>query len=51
MSVDISDIAHWDEVNVVYSRMFANHRPARGVVPCGTLHKGYQVAFDVIAAA
>jgi len=50
VTVYVSDIMHWDEVNVVYSRIFADHRPARGVIPCGTLHRGYQVAFEVTAA-
>jgi len=50
VTVYVSDIVHWDEVNVVYSRIFADHRPARGVIPCNTLHRGYQVAVEVTAA-
>lgn len=46
----ISDIAFWPAVNEIYAKRFGKHKPARGVIPCQTLHKGYQVAFDVIAA-
>ena len=45
----ISDIACWPVINAIYSKRFKNHKPARGVIPCQTLHHGYQVAFDVIA--
>ena len=46
----ISDISLWPKVNEIYAKRFRDHKPARGVIPCQTLHKGYQVAFDVIAA-
>lgn len=46
----ISDISFWPLVNEVYAKRFGHHKPARGVIPCNTLHHGYQVAFDVIAA-
>ncbi len=45
----IADIDFWPEVNAVYAKRFADHKPARGVIPCKTLHNGFQVAFDVIA--
>lgn len=45
----ISDIAFWPIVNEIYAKRFGTHKPARGVIPCQILHKGYQVAFDVIA--
>lgn len=50
VTIYISDISLWDRVNKVYTRMLGTHRPARMVVPCGTLHLGYQVAIDAIAA-
>ena len=48
-TVYVSDIAHWDEVNVVYSRCFGEHRPARSIVPTGPLHFGFLVEIDAIA--
>lgn len=50
VTIYISDIDLWDRVNIVYSELFGDHKPARGVIPTGTFHKGFQVAFDVIAA-
>jgi reactive intermediate/imine deaminase len=50
VTVYVSDIKFWDEVNTVYSEFFKDHKPARGIIPTGVFHKGFQVAFDVIAA-
>ncbi len=33
----------WDEANRAYAAFFGTHRPARSVVPCGTLHFGAKV--------
>ncbi|RYF47986.1 MAG: RidA family protein, partial [Cytophagaceae bacterium] len=38
VTVFISDISAWSTVNQVYARFFGDHRPARSVVPCSTLH-------------
>jgi len=50
VTVYIADIKFWPAVNEIYAKRFGDHKPARGVIPCNTLHKGYQVAFDVVAA-
>ena len=50
VTIYLSDIAHWDAVNAVYGEVLGPHRPARGVIPAGKLHRGYDVAIDVIAA-
>jgi 2-iminobutanoate/2-iminopropanoate deaminase len=50
-TVYVSDIALWDRVNAVYSRIFGAHRPARAVVPVTGLHHGYKIEIDAIAAA
>jgi 2-iminobutanoate/2-iminopropanoate deaminase len=50
VTVYVAEIRFWDEVNAVYTEYFGEHKPARGIVPCGVFHKGFQVAFDVIAA-
>lgn len=49
-TVYVSDIALWDRVNVVYGRFFADHRPARAVVPTRELHFGFLVEIEAIAA-
>ncbi len=47
----ISNIDLWPEVNAAYAQVLGNHKPARSVVPTGgPLHMGYQVAVQVIAA-
>ncbi len=49
-TIYISDIAHWDKVDAIYSRFFGQHRPARAIVPTRALHFGYQIEIDAIAA-
>jgi 2-iminobutanoate/2-iminopropanoate deaminase len=50
MTIYISDISLWGEVNAVYIRMLGEHRPARAVVPVKDLHYGYQIEIQAIAA-
>ena len=49
-TVYIADIAHWPAFNAIYAERMGPHKPARTVVPVGTLHYGYLVEMDVIAA-
>lgn len=49
VTVFVSSIEHWEAVNAAYTKAFGDHRPARGVIPCGKLHHGYDVAFEVTA--
>ena len=49
-TVYISDVALWPEVNATYADVFGKHRPARTIVPCNTLHHGFQVEIDAMAA-
>lgn len=49
MTIYISDIALWGEVNAVYQRVMGAHRPARAVVPVKDLHHGYQIEIQAIA--
>jgi 2-iminobutanoate/2-iminopropanoate deaminase len=48
-TVYIADIELWDRVNGVYAEFFADHRPARAVVPTRELHFGCRVEIDAIA--
>jgi 2-iminobutanoate/2-iminopropanoate deaminase len=50
MTVYVSDISLWGEVNAVYARVMGAHRPARAVVPVGDLHHGYQIEIQAVAA-
>jgi 2-iminobutanoate/2-iminopropanoate deaminase len=46
----VSSVEHWPAVNAVYESYFGSAKPARGVIPTGKLHLGYDVAADCIAA-
>ena len=50
MTVYISDLELWSRFNAVYAEVMGNHRPARAVVPVGSLHYGYQVEVQAVAA-
>lgn len=50
MTIYISDISLWSEVNAIYQKVMGAHRPARAVVPVKDLHHGYQIEIQAIAA-
>lgn len=50
MTVYVSDIILWAQVNAVYERVLGAHRPARAVVPVGELHYGFQIEIEAVAA-
>ncbi len=45
-----SNIDLWEKINNVYTNFLGNHKPARVVVPCATLHYGCSVEIECIAA-
>ncbi|SHJ17545.1 2-iminobutanoate/2-iminopropanoate deaminase [Geosporobacter subterraneus DSM 17957] len=49
-TVYITDIKLWDQVNKIYAVFFADHRPARAVVPVKELHFGFQIEIEAVAA-
>lgn len=50
MTIYVSDISLWGEVNIAYARVMGAHKPARAVVPVKELHYGYQIEIQAIAA-
>lgn len=50
LTIYLADITSWGAVNATAARVLGNHKPARAVVPCGTLNRGYQVEIVTIAA-
>lgn len=50
MTIYVSDISLWGEVNAVYTRVMGGHKPARAVVPVKELHYGYAIEIQAIAA-
>lgn len=49
-TVYITDISRWGEVNQAYAAVFGDHRPARTTVPVPSLHHGFMVEIQAIAA-
>jgi reactive intermediate/imine deaminase len=49
-TVYVTHIGDWPEFNRLYAEVFGEHRPARAVVPVSTLHYGYRLEMDAIAA-
>lgn len=50
VTIYVSDIDHWPAVNEAYAEVFAEHRPARAVVPVPALHHGVALEVQAIAA-
>jgi 2-iminobutanoate/2-iminopropanoate deaminase len=49
-TIYLSDISAWGDVNQAFAEAFGEHRPARAVVPVGTLPRGLDVEITVTAA-
>ena len=50
MTIYVSDIAHWADVNATYIRVMGSNKPARAVVPVKELHYGYALEIQCVAA-
>ena len=50
VTVFVSDLSLWGEVNRVYAEVLGEHRPARAVIPCGPLKRGYLLEVTAVAA-
>lgn len=50
VTVYITDLSLWAEVNAVYAEQLGDHRPARAIVPVTSLNKGSQIEIQAIAA-
>ena len=51
MTIYISDIELWGEVNAAYARVMGDHRPARAIVPVKDLHFDTKIEIQAIAVA
>lgn len=50
MTVYVTDIGLWPQVNAAYARVMGAHRPARAVVPVPALRKGCLIEIQAVAA-
>ncbi len=51
MTIYVSNMELWGEVNAAYARVMGDHRPARAIVPVKDLHFGTQIEIQAIALA
>jgi 2-iminobutanoate/2-iminopropanoate deaminase len=49
VTIFVTDVALWPQVNEVYARMLGDHRPARAVVPVLPLRHGAFIEIQAIA--
>jgi len=50
VTIYVSDIELWGEVNSAYSRIMGAHRPSRAIVPVKELHYGYGIEIQAVGA-
>ncbi len=50
VTIYITDMALWQQVNDAYAAVLGDHRPARAVVPVAPLHGDYVIEIQVMAA-
>jgi 2-iminobutanoate/2-iminopropanoate deaminase len=50
VSIFVSDLSIWGDVNRVYAELLGDHRPARAVIPCGELKRGCLLEVTAVAA-
>lgn len=43
------DVKYWDEINVIYSEYFKDHKPARAIVPTMPLHHDCLIEIEAVA--
>ena len=48
MTIYVSDMEMWADVNATYSRIMGSHKPARAIVPVKDLHYGYGIEIQAI---
>src|SRR5215212_6968020 len=50
MTIYVSDMELWGQVNAVYARVMGDHRPARAMIPVKDLHFDTKIEIAAIAA-
>ncbi|HTK57279.1 MAG TPA: Rid family detoxifying hydrolase [Gemmatimonadales bacterium] len=49
VTIYVTDMTLWPQVNEVYARILGDHRPARAIVPVTPLHHGAGIEVQCIA--
>ena len=50
MTIYVTDLASWPQVNEVFARVMGDHRPARAVIPVLPIRHGALIEIQAIAA-
>ena len=50
MTVYVTDVDLWPDVNAAYAEVMGEHRPARAIVPVGALKSDFVIEIQAIAA-
>ena len=50
ITIYVSEMELWDQVNEVYASVLGEHKPARAIVPVKELHFGTKIEIQAIAA-
>lgn len=50
MTIYVSEMELWEQVNETYARVLGEHKPARAIVPVKDLHFGTKIEIQAIAA-
>jgi len=49
VTIYVTDIKSWPEIDAIYSGFFEGHKPARAIVPVPELHYGAKIELEAIA--
>ncbi len=50
VTIFISNMDYWEEVNAAYKAFFGDHKPARAIIPCGSFGDEEHLELEAIAA-
>ncbi len=49
VTIYVTDVKYWGQVNAVYAKFFGDHRPARAIIPVNALHYNCLLELEAIA--
>jgi 2-iminobutanoate/2-iminopropanoate deaminase len=49
VQIFIPDMIFWSEINSVYQEIMGDHKPARTLIPCGTLNSNALIELNAVA--
>lgn len=49
VTIYVTDIKYWPEIDSIYAKFFETHKPARAIVPVPELHYGSGIELEALA--